>query len=158
MNYLYKACYGALLVLGLASITPVPAIAGGYHWDASCHCRRPDVQYTTKHYVRAPARVVTHHRVVNRTRVVHGKTKLVQENRVTVHVRPVIHREVVVHRTNTIVKDVVLHRVHRINKYREQHYAEVVNVYVPGSVRHVTAYHDVRDCGCGHRGVVSYRY
>jgi hypothetical protein len=157
MKDLYKACYGALLVVGLAGINSVPAFAGGYHWDASCHCRRPDVQYTTKHYVRAPARVVTRHHVVNRTRVVRGKTKLVQENRVTVHVRPVIHREVVVHRINTIVKDVVLHRVNRINKYRNEHYTRVVNVYVPGSVRHVTAYYNVRGCGCGGRGVVSYR-
>ena len=152
MNNVYKACYGALLVLGLAGVTLVPAFAGGYHWDESCHCQRPDFQYTTKHYKRARPRVVTHRRVVKRTRVVRGQTKLVQENRVTVHVRPVIHRNVIVHRTNTIVKDVVLRRVRRINEYRERHYTQVVNVYEPGWVRHVIEVRDIRDCGCGGRG------
>jgi hypothetical protein len=157
MNRVYKACYGALLVFGLAGIAAVPALAGGYHWDKSCNCRRPDFEYTTKHYVRAKPRVVTHRRVVNRTRVVRGQTKLVQENRKIVHVRPVIHREVIVHRTNTIVKDVVLRRVNRINIYREKHYTKVVNVYVPGSVRHVIEVRDIRGCGCTSRGVLSSR-
>ncbi len=158
MNCVYKACYGALLVLGLAGVTLVPAFAGGYHWDKSCNCKRPDFQYTTKHYVRTRKRVITHRRVVNRTRVVRGQTKLVQENRKIVHVRPVIHRNVIVHRTNTIVKDVVLHRVKRINVYREKHYTKTVNVYVPGSVRHVIEVRNIRGCGCSRRGVVSYRY
>jgi hypothetical protein len=115
MTHLYKAFYGALLVLGLASITPGPALAGGYHWDPGYRCIRPDYQYTTRQYVRALARVITHRRVVNHTRYVRGHTRLVQENRVLVHVRPVINREVIVHRTNTVVRDVVLHRVNRIN-------------------------------------------
>jgi hypothetical protein len=157
MNHLYKSCYGALLVLGLAGVTAIPAFAGGYHWDPSCNCRRPDAEFTTKRYVRERTRVVTHRRVVNRTRVVRGQTKLVQENRVTVHVRPVIHREVVVHRTNTIVKNVVLLRVNRINTYRNVHRTEVVNVYEPGSVRQVIEVRNIRGCGCG-RDAVSYRY
>ena len=108
MKHVYKAFYGALLVLGLAGVVPEPAFAGdGTHWDTVCNCRRPDSEYNTRRYVRAAPRVVTHERVVNHTRVVRGNTKLIQENRLIVHVRPVINREVVVHRTNTIVKDVL---------------------------------------------------
>jgi hypothetical protein len=139
----------------------LPALAGGYHWDASCHCRRPNSEYTVKHYVRAPKRVLTRHRTVERTRVVRGKTKIIQENRVTVHVRPVLHREVVVHRTNTIVRDVIEHRVNPINVYRDVDRTQVVNVYRPGWVRHVTEYRNlgVVNCGCHyygyHRGLFS---
>jgi hypothetical protein len=160
MKQMYKAFCGALLVLGLAGVTPVPALAGGYHWDKACHCRRPDSEYNTRHYVRAPARVVTYKRVVVRQRVVRGRTRLVQENRLIVHVRPVIHREVVVHRTNTIVRDLVLHRVKVTNAYRDVYYHQVINVNGGGWVRHVTEYRNVRDCGCGyrhHRGLLYYR-
>ncbi len=174
MKHAYKAFYGALLVLGLAGVTPVPALAGGYY-DAACNCMRPDSQYQTRHTVRAPARVVTRQRVVNHTRVVRGNTKLIQENRLITHVRPVINREVVVHRTNTIVRDVVLHRVNTTNKYRNEYHTQVVNRYVPGSVRHVVERREVRgvNCNCGESGgrysggydggyrggaVVSYRY
>src|SRR5476651_1394662 len=112
MKHAYQAFYGALLVLGVVGIVPEPAMAGdGYHWDRACNCRRPDSEYTTKRYTLEAPRVVTHKRVVDRTRVVRGDTRLVQENRVIVHVQPVINREVVVHRTNTIVKDVLIHRV-----------------------------------------------
>jgi hypothetical protein len=166
MKHLYKAFYGALLVLGLAGITPVPALAGGYHWDSVCNCRRPDSEYNTRRYVRAPAQVNTRRRVVTHQRVVRGNTKLIQENRLVVHVRPVINREVVVHRTNTIVKDVVLHKVNTTNKVRNEYRHQVVNVNGGGSVRHVTEYRNVRgvNCNCGYdrrgyRGdVVSYRY
>ncbi len=157
MQYLYNAFCGALLVLGLAGAAPEPVFAGGYHWDTACNCRRPDSQYTVRHYVRLAPRVVTHQRVVDRTQVVRGNTRLIQENRVIVHVRPVIHREVVVHRTNTIVRDVVLHRVNTIARFHEEPRYEVVNRYVGGSVRHVTEYRNVRgvNCNCGER--VSYR-
>jgi len=167
MKSLYKAFYGALLVLGLAGITPVPALAGGYHWDSVCNCRRPDYQYNSRHVVRGPARVVTHHRVVTHERVVRGNTRLIQENRLVVHVHPVINREVIVHRTHTVVKDVVLHKVNTTNKFREEFHHEVVNVPGGNSVQHVTEYHNVRgvNCNCGfdragyHSGpVVSYRY
>jgi hypothetical protein len=163
MRHLYKAFYGALLVLGLAGVTPIPALAGGHHWDAACHCRRPDSQYTTRHYVRAPARVITHRRVVTRHRVVR-RTRLVQENRVIVHVRPVINRWVVVHRSHIIVRHVVLHRVNVINRYRNVYYNQVVNVDGGATVQHVTEYRNVncyRDYARGiFRGgrVVSYRY
>jgi hypothetical protein len=159
MKQLCNAFYGALLVLALASITPAPALAGGYHWDPGCRCMRPDAEYTTRRYVRAPARVVTRAHVVNHTRVVRGRTRVIQENRVLVHVQPVINREVVVHRTNTVVRDVVLHRVRTFDAYRVEPYTEVVNVYEPGWVRHETEFYDVRggDCGyyrgCGWRGV-----
>ncbi len=112
----------------------------------------------------------THRRIVNSTRVVRGNTRLIQENRLIVHVRPVINREVVVHRTNTIVRDVVLHRTNTTNKYRDEYRRQVVNVRAGGSVRHVTVYRNVRgvNCNCGddrgysrsYRGggeVVSYR-
>jgi hypothetical protein len=170
MKHVYKAFYGALLVLGLAGITPTPAPAqGGYHWDSVCNCRRPDSEYTTRHYERAPTRVVTHERVVNQTRVVRGNTRLIQENRLIVHVRPVVNREVVVHRTNTVVRDVILHRVNTTNKFRNEYHTQVVNRYVPGSVRHVVERREVRgvNCNCGYEGeargigggeVVSYRY
>ena len=168
MKHVYKAFYGALLVFGLAGVVPEPAIAaGGTHWDSVCNCRRPDSEYNTRRYVRAPARVVTRERVVNRTRVVRGSTKLIQENRLVVHVRPVINREVVVHRTNTIVKDLLLHKVNTTNKVREEHRREVVNRYAQGSVRHVLERREVRgvDCNCGPDGGrgysgerVSYRY
>jgi hypothetical protein len=166
MNYLCKAFSGALLVLGLAGVTPIPALAGGYHWDSVCNCRRPDSQYTTRRYVRAAPRVITHRRIVTRQRVVRGRTRLIQENRLIVHVRPVINRTVVVHRTNTIVRDVVLHRTNTINKYRNEYHRQVINVNGGGWVRHVTVYRNVRgvNCDCGYdrdayRGpVVSYRY
>ncbi len=166
MKHVYKAFYGALLVLGLAGITPVPALAGGDHWDSVCNCRRPDSEYNTRRVERAPARVQTHERVVNHTRVVRGNTRLIQENRLIVHVRPVINREVVVHRTNTIVRDVELHRVNTTNKFREEHVTQVVNRTAPGSVRHVLERREVRgvNCNCGPEGgrryggeVVSYR-
>lgn len=160
MTYAYKAFCGALLVLGLAGIAPEPAIAGGTHWDTVCNCRRPDSEYSTKQVVRAPARVVLHQRYVDHTRIVRGRTKLIQENRLVVHVRPVINREVVVHRTNTIVKDLVLRKVNTTNKVREEFHHEVVNQQIGGSVRHVTEYRNVRgvNCNCGFsssRGVFS---
>ena len=165
MKHLHKAIYGALLVLGLAGVTPVPAIAGG-HFDAACNCMRPDSEYDTRREVRAPARVVNHERVVNHTRVVRGNTRLIQENRLVVHVQPVINREVVVHRTNTIVRDVELHRVNQTNKYREVNGGtQVVERTAPGEVRHVLERREVRgvncNCGPGDRRyggqVVSYR-
>ena len=150
MKNMHKAFYGAVLVLGLAGITPEPVLAGGTHWDPACNCRRPDFEYTTHRYVREAPRVRVHHRVVNRTRVVRGNTKLIQENRVFVHVRPVIDREVVVHRTNTIVRDVLLHRVNPIYQLREEHRREVVNRYEQGWVRHILERREVRGgCGCG---------
>jgi hypothetical protein len=95
--------------------------------------------------------VVNHERVVEHTRVVRGDTRLIQENRLIVHVRPVINREVVVHRTNTIVKDVILHKVNTTNKVREEVRNEVINREVAGSVRHITERREVRgvNCNCG---------
>ena len=153
MKHLYQALCGAMLVLGLAGIAPEPAHAG-YYWDTVCNCRRPDSEYNTHRYVREAPRVVTRERVVDHTRVVRGNTRLIQENQLIVHVRPVINREVVVHRTNTIVKDVVLHKVNTTNKWREEQHSEVVNRYAGGSVRHVTEYHNVRgvNCNCGYGG------
>ncbi len=150
MKHLYRVLSGALLLIGLAGIIPTPASAGTY-WDSVCNCRRPDSEYNTRRYVRAPARVVTRERVVNHTRVVRGQTKLIQENRLVVHVRPVINREVVVHRQNTIVKDVLLHKVNTTNKVREEQRHEVVNRYAQGETRHVTERREVRgvDCNCG---------
>ena len=155
MRHLYKAFFGALLVLGLAGISnPVPAMAGGYRFDAACNCMRPDSEYTTRRVVRGPTRVRTHRRVVNHTRVVRGRTKLIQENRLIVHVRPVINREVVVHRTNTVVRDVILHRTNTTNKWRNEYHRQVVNRYVPGTVRHVVERREVRgvNCNCGEEG------
>ena len=165
MKHLYKAIYGALLVLGLAGVTPVPAVAGG-HWDSVCNCMRPDSEYDTRHVERAPATVINHERVVNQTRVVRGNTRLIQENRLIVHVKPVIHRDVIVHRVNTIVRDVELHRVNTTNKTRVEYAHVVVNRVAEGSVRHVLEHREVRgvNCNCGpDRGwgprpdVVSYR-
>ena len=49
MKNLYKAFYGALLVLGLAGVAPEPVFAGGgYHWDTVCNCRRPDFRIQTR--------------------------------------------------------------------------------------------------------------
>lgn len=48
---------------------------------------------------------MTHRRIVTRQRVVRGKTRLIQENRL------------IVHRIHTIVRDVLLHKVNRIKKY-----------------------------------------
>jgi len=155
MKNLSKAFYGALLVLGLAGVAPEPVFAGGgYHWDTVCNCRRPDSEYQTRRYVREAPRVVNHERVVNQTRVVRGNTRLIQENRLIVHVRPVINREVVVHRTNTIVKDVLLHRVNTTNKVREEARHEVVNRVAQGEVRHVLERREVRgvNCNCGYGG------
>ena len=81
--------------------------------------------------------MVNHERVVDQTRVVRGNTRLIQENQLIVHVRPVINREVVVHRTNTIVKDVVLHRVNTTNKYREEARTKWSTALPRLEVRHV---------------------
>ena len=150
MKQLYRVLSGALLVIGLANIVPTPASAGTYY-DSVCNCRRPDSEYNTRRYERAPARVVTRERVVNHTREVRGNTRLIQENRLVVHVRPVINREVVVHRTNTIVKDIVLHKVNTTNRVQEEYRHEVVNRTAEGSVRHVTERREVRgvNCNCG---------
>jgi hypothetical protein len=150
----------ALLVLGLAGLAP--AIAGGNHYDASCGCMRPDREYTTTKYVREAPRLVTHERIINHTRVVRGSAKLIQENRVTVHVRPVIDREVIVHRTNTIVEDELLHRVNPITLVRNEYHRETVVRYVEGSVRHVLERREVPICGCSSKrglfgNVVKYR-
>jgi hypothetical protein len=132
--------YMSVLFLALAGLgalaSPRAAAAGGTHWDAVCNCRRPDSEYKSRRYVHEAPRVRTHERIVNRTRVVRGKTRLVQENRLIVHVRPVIDREVVVHRTNTIVKDVLQRQ---INTY----------VIEPPVVH--------ANCGCGfqHRGLLT---
>ncbi len=133
MKHLCKAFYGALLVLGLAGTVPEPALAqGGSHWDTVCNCRRPDSEYNTRRVERAAPRVITRERYVDHTRVVRGNTRLIQENRLVVHVRPVINREVVVHRTNTVVRDVLLHKVNTTNKVREEYRHEVVNRTAPG--------------------------
>jgi hypothetical protein len=167
MKHLAKVFYGALLVFGLAGFDTQPVQAAGMRWDSVCNCMRPDHEYNTRRTVRAAPRVVTRERVVNHTRVVRGNTRLEQENRLVVHVRPVINREVVVHRTNTVVKDVVLHRVNTTNKVREVHRREVVNRYAPGTTTRVVERREVRgvDCNCGPDGgryggrdVVSYRY
>jgi hypothetical protein len=154
MKHVYKAFYGALLVLGLAGISPEPALAeGGTHWDSVCNCRRPDSQYNTKRVVREAPRVRTHERIVNHTNVV-KRTKLIQENRLIVHVRPVINREVIVHRQNTVVRNITLHKVNTTNKLREESRHETVNRYVRGSVRVVNENRNVRgvNCNCGYEG------
>ena len=153
MKHLHKAIYGALLVLGLAGVTPVPAVAGG-HWDSVCNCMRPDHEYNTRRVERGPAQVINHERVVNHTRVVRGNTRLIQENRLVVHVKPIVHRDVVVHRVNTIVRDVELHRVNTTNKTRIVTAHVVVNREVPGEVRHVLERREVRgvNCHCGPEG------
>ena len=150
MKHVSKAFYGALLILGLASVMPEPASAGT-HYDSVCNCRRPDSQYNTRRYERAPARVVHRTRYVDHTRVVRGKTKLIQENRLIVHVRPVINREVIVHRQNTIVRNITLHRVNPIYKLHKEYRHETVHRYVRGWVHVVNEYHDVRggNCNCG---------
>src|ERR1700676_1558735 len=135
ITHVYKAICGALLVIGLANIVPAPASAGTYY-DSVCNCRRPESEYNTRRYERAPARVVNRERLVEHTRVVRGNTRLIQENRLIVHVRPVINREVVVHRTNTIVKDVLLHKVNTTNKVREEVRNETINRYAQGETRH----------------------
>lgn len=152
MRHLHRLLAGALLVIGLAGIVPTPASAGTY-WDSVCNCRRPDSEYNTRRYVRAPARVNTNVRYVDHTREV-KRTRLIQENRLVVHVKPVINREVVVHRQNTVVRNITLHKVNTTNKTRVEHRREVVNRYVPGSIRVVNEVRRVRgvDCNCDGRG------
>ncbi len=162
MNHFYKALSGALLVIGLAGIVPTPASAGTYY-DSVCNCRRPDSEYNTRRFVRAPARVNTHTRYVDHTREV-KRTNLIQENRLVVHVQPVINREVVVHRQNTVIRNITLHKVNTTNKLREEFRREVVNQYAQGSTRVVNERREVRgvNCNCGYGGSgsrerVSYR-
>jgi len=152
MKHLYKLLAGALLVIGVAGIAPTPASAGS-RWDSVCNCMRPDSEYNTRRYVRAPARVNTRTRYVDHTKEV-KRTKLIQENRLVVHVRPVINREVVVHRQNTVIRNITLHKVNTTNKTREEFRREVVNRYVQGGVRVVNERREVRgvDCNCDGRG------
>ena len=173
MKHLYKAFYGALLVIGLAGIVPEPALAnGGTHWDTVCNCRRPDSEYNTRRVERGRRGCQYPSRYVDHTRVVRGNTRLIQENRLIVHVRPVINREVVVHRTNTIVKNITLHKVNTTNRLEVENRHETINRYAQGSVRQVNEYREVRgvNCNCGYGGErdsressddgerVSYRY
>lgn len=85
MKHLKNALSGALLLIGLAGIVPTPASAGTY-WDSVCNCRRPDSEYNTKRVQRAAPQIRTHTRYVDHTREV-KKTKLIQENRLVVHVQ-----------------------------------------------------------------------
>ena len=149
MKHLCSAFFGALLVLGLAGVPSIPASADG-RWDPACNCHRPDSSYNTRREVRAPAQVHHNTRVVNHTRVVRGNTKLIQENQLVVHVKPVVNRTVVVHRTNTIVKDLVVKRTNVTHKHREVVSNETVNRYENGGTRHVTEFRSVRgrDCNC----------
>jgi hypothetical protein len=151
MKHLYRVLSAALMLIGLAAIVPTPASAGTYY-DTVCNCRRPDSEYNSQRYVHESPRVVNRTRYVDHTREVRGNTSLVQENRLVVHVRPVINREVVVHRTNTVVKDVVLHKVNTTNKYREEVRNEVINREEGGSVRHITERREVQgvNCNCGY--------
>src|SRR5712691_2634240 len=128
MKHVYKAFYGALLVLGLAGVVPEPAMAGGdgTHWDSGCNCRRPDSEYNTKRVERGPTQVNTHTRYVDHTREVKN-TKLIQENRLIVHVRPVINREIVVHRQNTVIRNITLHKVNTTNRVEVENRHETVN-------------------------------
>ena len=153
MKHLYKALCGALLVLGLAGVAPEPVFAGGYYWDSVCNCRRPDSEYNTRRYVREAPRVVNHERIVDHTNVVR-RERLIQENRLIVHVQPVINREIVVHRQNTIVRNITLHKVNTTTTWRPEVRTEVVQRSVPGSVRVVNEYRNVRgvNCNCGYDG------
>ncbi len=159
MRQMHKAFCGALLLIGVAGILPEPALAGSYY-DSVCNCRRPDSEYQTRRYERAPARVVNHTQYVDQTRVVRGNTRLIQENRLIVHVRPVINREVIVHRTNTVVKDLILHRVNTTNRVQEEQRHETIDRYAGGSVRHVVERREVRgvNCNCGYSGGGSREY
>jgi hypothetical protein len=153
MKQLSKALSAALLLIGLAAIVPTSASAGTYY-DTVCNCRRPDSEYNSQRYVHEAPRVVNRTRYVDHTREVRGDTRLIQENRLIVHVRPVINREVVVHRTNTVVRDVILHKVNTTNKFREEVRNEVINREEGGSVRHITERREVQgvNCNCGYGG------
>lgn len=175
MKHLCKALLGAALAFALAGISsPTPTFAeGGSTWDPVCNCRRPDHEYQTRRVVRGAPEVRTQRRVVTHRRVVAGKTRLIQENRLIVHVKPVINREVVEHRTHTVVRNVVLHKTNTTNKYRTEQRRQVVNVNGGNTTQHVTVHRRVRgvNCNCpddnyrtssydgGYRGgrVVSYR-
>jgi len=152
MRHMYKAFCGALLVIGLANIVPTPASAGTYY-DSVCNCRRPDSEYNTRRVVRGAPVVNTRTRYVDHTREV-KKTNLVQENRLIVHVRPVINREIVVHRQNTVVRNITLHKVNTTNRTEVEHRNETVNQYAQGSVRYVNERREVRgtNCNCGPGG------
>lgn len=91
-------------------------------------------------------------RVVDHTRVVRGNTKLIQENRLILHVKPVINREVVVHRTNTIVKDVLLHRVNTTNKTREEFRREVAHRNIQAASAMCSSGVKCVNCNCDERG------
>lgn len=152
MKTLTQMLCGGLLVIGLANIVPTPASAGTYY-DSVCNCRRPDSEYNTRRVVRQPTKVHTHVRYVDHTKEV-KRTHLQQENRLIVHVQPVINREVVVHRQNTVIRNITLHKVNTTNKYRAENRHEVVNRYVQGGTRVVNERREVRgvNCNCGYEG------
>jgi hypothetical protein len=149
MKTLSTVFFGAFALLGLAAFAPLPALAGGYHYDHGCNCMRPDVQYNTHGVVREAPEVRTHRRFVDHLNVVRH-TRLVQENRHIVHMRPVIDREVVVHRQNTLVRNIDLHRLNVSHSLQYENHFEQVNVYEPGWTHVEHEYHDVHGCGCGH--------
>ena len=82
------------------------------------------------------------------------RTNLIQENRLIVHVQPVINREIVVHRQNTVVRNITLHKVNTTNRTEVENRSEVVNRYAQGTTRYVNERREVQgvNCNCGPRG------
>ncbi len=82
------------------------------------------------------------------------KTRLIQENRLVVHVQPVINREVIVHHQNTLARNITLHKVNTANRTQVENRHEVVNCFAQGSVRYFNEYREVRgvNCNCGYGG------
>jgi hypothetical protein len=149
MKTIFTSFCGAIALLGLAVLAPQSALAGGYHYDRGCDCMRPDYEYTTRRFVREAPELRLHRRYVDHLNVVR-RTRVVQENRQFVHVRPIIDREVVVHRQNTLVRDLTVHRLNVSHALQFENHYQRVDLYQPGWTRAVNEYRDVHGCGCGH--------
>lgn len=77
-------------------------------------------------------------RVVNTTRVI-PRQRIVDENTLVVHVKPVIRKDVVVHRQNILYKDIIVHRQNTVHRTAERYSNVVINRTERGSVGYAGA-------------------
>ena len=150
MSFL-RSVFLATLALGLAGVFATPSYAGG-RYDSGCNCYLPDSAFKARRTVQeGPRYVPGNTRVVNTTRVI-PREKVVDENTLVVHVRPVIRKDVVINRQNILYKDIIVHRQNTIHRTAERHSNVVVNRTEQGSVGYAGAEHRYvrgRDCNCG---------
>lgn len=139
----------AALAIGLVGALPTASQA---RWDASCNCNLPDSAFKDRKTVHEGPRYVPGNTRVNQTTKVVPRERVVDENTLVVHVRPVIRKDVVINRQNIVYKDIIVHRQNTIHRTAERHSTVVENRTEQGSVTNAGVEHRYirgRDCNCG---------